>query len=150
MEQREFYRRIRYELSIGETLDYENITVTRHRTAVAVASRASRETIRATNYSAAIPDILAAVERQLQTEAGAEPANVQCDTGATPDYHGVRRDWRSNINPWSAQCYIGQSRPKYLGLHPTAEAAARAYDAYVIANGLDKPLNFPEHAKAAS
>lgn len=50
-------------------------------------------------------------------------------------YRGVARHW----NQFRAYC-----NNKYLGLHRSAEEAARARDQYVIQNNLDLQLNFAE------
>lgn len=61
----------------------------------------------------------------------------------TSGYKGVTRDWRSIKNPWVAQIWK-LNRRIHLGVFPTAEAAARAYDeAALKLHGEFAFLNFP-------
>lgn len=60
-------------------------------------------------------------------------------------YRGVY--WRKREQRWVAR--IGyQSREIRLGSFDTDTEAARAYDAFVLAHGLDRPLNFPQERAA--
>lgn len=62
--------------------------------------------------------------------------------GAVP-YRGVRREPRSSINPFQAQIRL-DGKYHYLGLFPTAEKAARAFDKAAIKFGFfPEALNFP-------
>ena len=55
-------------------------------------------------------------------------------------YVGVYK--HSNANRWGAKLQVGK-QVLYIGLFPTAEAAARAYDAKARAHG-KQDLNFPD------
>ena len=62
-------------------------------------------------------------------------------------YPGVR--WRQDSSKWRVQ-FSYKGKKLNLGSHLTEEAAARAHDAYVRANGLDRPLHFPEEGENSS
>ena len=62
-------------------------------------------------------------------------------------YPGVR--WRQDSSKWRVQ-FRYKGKRLSLGSHLTEEAAARAHDAYVRANGLDRPLHFPEEGENSS
>ena len=62
-------------------------------------------------------------------------------------YPGVR--WRPDSSKWRVQ-FSYKGKKLSLGSHLTEEAAARAHDAYVRANGLDRPLHFPEEGENSS
>ena len=47
---------------------------------------------------------------------------------------------------WRAQITVARKH-MVIGSYPTKEDAARAYDKYVIDNGTEHPLNFPEDVK---
>lgn len=71
--------------------------------------------------------------RQNAINAGKKPSN-------TSGYKGVHPHRGSKLNPWVVQ--LGRL---YLGCHPTAEAAAKAYDAAAKEiHGEYAVLNFPE------
>lgn len=56
-------------------------------------------------------------------------------------YRGIRRVEKAGRVKWEAQvCHGGKVH--YAGVADTPDGAARLYDAYVIAWGLDKVLNF--------
>lgn len=61
-------------------------------------------------------------------------------TRKSSQYRGVHFDTPSG--KWKAQIQVNKVK-KFIGRYATEEDAARAYDAYVIANGLPFPLNFP-------
>lgn len=64
-------------------------------------------------------------------------------------YKGVRRVEKAGRVKYEAQvCHDG--KVKYAGTADTPEDAAQLYDAYVLAWGLDKELNFPQEREQAS
>jgi hypothetical protein len=62
----------------------------------------------------------------------------------TSDYRGVHYDTKNK--KWKAQIQVNKTK-NFIGRFYFEIDAARAYDAYVIANGLHYPLNFPSTAK---
>jgi DNA-binding MarR family transcriptional regulator len=56
----------------------------------------------------------------------------------TSRYLGVSR----HRNRWQARICITHGVTEHIGSYRTELEAARAYDAHVLARGLDKPLNF--------
>ena len=62
-------------------------------------------------------------------------------------YPGVR--WRQDSSKWRVQ-FSYKGKRLSLGSHLTEEAPARVHDAYVRANGLDRPLHFPEEGENSS
>lgn len=64
-------------------------------------------------------------------------------------YMGVT--WSRGSEKWTSQVgfrHNGKGVAKNLGLYDTEIKAAEAYDDYLVANGIDKPLNFPTRIKA--
>lgn len=65
-------------------------------------------------------------------------------------FYGVSYQQRSG--KWLSRVHIGttsnngkaKKHSKYIGLFDSEQDAAKAYDAYIIANSIDKPLNFKE------
>ena len=63
----------------------------------------------------------------------------------TSDYRGVHYDTQSK--KWKVQVQVNKTKV-FLGYFYFEIDAARAYDTYVIANGLHFPLNFPPSTKS--
>lgn len=53
------------------------------------------------------------------------------------EFHGVY----AYKHKWKAWCSVN-GKKKDIGYFPTSKLAARAYDAFVLLHGLDRPLNF--------
>ena len=62
-------------------------------------------------------------------------------------YPGVR--WRPDSKKWRVQFSV-KGKKVSLGSHATEEEAARVHDDYVRANGLSRPLHFPQEGEASS
>ena len=58
-------------------------------------------------------------------------------------FRGVCRAKPSGGKRWQFQVTLGRRKKKYTGCFSSEISAARAYDAFVIARKLSKPLNFP-------
>ena len=56
--------------------------------------------------------------------------------------------WDKTKQKWKAQIYI-DGKSKTIGIYDDETEAARAYDATVRAQSLDKPLNFPDDLSTA-
>jgi hypothetical protein len=85
-----------------------------------------------------------------QKNATPEPQRRRSRSNPKHGYHGVKQNKVSVRSPWAAYVALGQGRSRQIGVFATAEDAARAYDAYVIRNQINRPLNFPqEHRQAA-
>ena len=61
-------------------------------------------------------------------------------------YFGV--SWCKKAKKWTVQTTIDR-KGKFIGLYADETAAARAFDAFVIPNNIDKNLNFPDAPGAA-
>ena len=72
-------------------------------------------------------------------------AAVAC--GKYTRYPGVR--WRPDSKKWRVQFSV-KGKKVSLGSHATEEEAARVHDDYVRANGLSRPLHFPQEGEASS
>jgi hypothetical protein len=70
----------------------------------------------------------------------------QNKSNCSSKYQGVC--WDKNKKKWRANCIV-EGKSNYLGRFETEESAARAYDKFVLENGLDRDLNFPEVREAA-
>lgn len=91
------------------------------------------------------PEAAGLAATQARQAGGVTPKTLQANN--TSGYRGV-----SLHKPglWRAQVTIDRKRT-YLGLHPTPEAAARAYDAAVIAHAIPRAaLNFIDHNHSTS
>lgn len=93
---------------------------------------------------------LAALIEYLQAEVGTLSIRSEISLYGYKDeserlqeskYHGTSYQSRDG-GRWKCELTVNKKRI-YLGLFDTQEKAARAYDAYVIAHGLNRPLNFP-------
>jgi hypothetical protein len=74
--------------------------------------------------------------------------NMRLMTGTRTGFKGVARQPRSNANPWRAYIRV-DGRSHWLGVFPTREAAARAYDDAALSMfGEFARLNFPQGATA--
>ena len=57
--------------------------------------------------------------------------------------------WIKRDKKWRAEIGLADGRKKYIGNFATEMESAHAYDAYAVANRINKPLNFPdEHEEA--
>jgi len=73
------------------------------------------------------------------------PAGAPTGEYRKSQYRGVY--WRAREGKWAAR--IGyQTREIRLGTFTTEEAAAAAYDAFVLEHNLDRPLNLPQERAA--
>lgn len=70
-----------------------------------------------------------------------QPAAMTKHKGASSVYYGVH--WMTDREKWCTTIRFAGKRI-YVERFNDEVAAAKAYDAYVIEHGLDKPLNFPE------
>ena len=97
-----------------------------------------------------------AVEEAFSELLEAERAEqlIALDVSLTPSssYKGVR--WNKKQKVWT--CYVwadlkkeGKCKSVYLGSFDSEKAAARAYDNFVIENGLEKVLNFTSRSGSA-
>ena len=66
-------------------------------------------------------------------------------SGSSPRYRGV--GWNKRGKKWQVRITVN-GKMKSLGYFADEIAAARAYDAFVIAKKINKPLNFPDGAAA--
>ena len=72
---------------------------------------------------------------------GADDAHVATSSGTSSRFRGV--SWITKRQKWKVQISIGRGKTKYVGIFLDEVAAARAYDAYAIAKGIQTQRNFP-------
>ena len=106
-------------------------------------------------YDAAVAAQNLRYPRNFPGDTGAEQAVKQAESrtniSAIPDkgksrFLGVC--WRKQTKKWEVRA-TDKGKQKHLGYYDDETAAARAFDAYVIANKINTDLNFPSAAGAA-
>ena len=103
-------------------------------------------------YDAAVAAQNLRYPRNFPGDTGAAHAVKKRDNiSAIPDkgksrFLGV--SWNKRDKKWRVEISV-KGKTEYIGLYDDETAAARAYDAYVIPNNIDKNLNFPDAPAAA-
>jgi hypothetical protein len=83
-------------------------------------------------------------------ERGSSAAQAQSSAGATTSRHSSKYrgvSWHKANKKWTANIRV-DGKQNSLGSFSDEIAAARTYDVFVIANKVNKPLNFPGDAAA--
>lgn len=148
MELRELRRQLYYELPVGETVAYNGYEIERTRYGLTLhhTGEKAQRSPRCTRYAAHCEWALGIVTQPPPVQTDVTPVRPPKRKRGT--YYGVSKVLSAN-RPWAAQLW-NNGRVVSLGSYPTEEIAARAYDAYVRVNGLNKPLNFPDPVSRAS